>query len=155
MPTGYYERKSDHNDRISQGLRATDKRVGRPPVKPPKDPFPARVPFGFTGKTHSDASKKKMSEKQKGRQGRYRGGGNSISIGQQRIAMHLQEEGYTVYSRGWPDLLAVSPTGTLLAIEVKRPDGRLTTDQVAVHALLAKIGLDVKVVRIANVWEGL
>jgi hypothetical protein len=53
---------------------------------------------------------------------------------------------------GWPDLFLARPRdGRLLAVELKSDKGTVTADQLAVHAVLIAAGLDVRVVRPADV----
>jgi len=77
-------------------------------------------------------------------------GVSSISKGQQRLVKQLQESGCEVFHRGWPDLLVVDPQGKIRAIEVKRPNGSLTEDQIAVHTILRSLGLTVEVIHLEN-----
>lgn len=52
---------------------------------------------------------------------------------------------------GWPDLVLVRPRdGRLLFLELKAASGRTTPAQDAVHATLRAAGLDVRVVRPAD-----
>lgn len=47
---------------------------------------------------------------------------------------------------GWPDLELIRKDGQTLFIELKRPGGRMSDDQRAVHAALAEYGHVVQVV---------
>lgn len=48
---------------------------------------------------------------------------------------------------GMPDLLVIPPTGGIWLFEVKSPRGRVSADQLAMHALLRARGVNVAVVR--------
>jgi len=81
---------------------------------------------------------------------RLKGKSTSVSIGQKRTIERLLHSGCKVFQRGWPDLLIVEPNGRVYAIEVKRPGGDLTKDQIGVISLLRSIGLHVEVVYESN-----
>lgn len=49
--------------------------------------------------------------------------------------------------RGWPDLVAVLPTGEVHFIEIKTPTGRLSIHQERIHEQLTKQGANIHVIR--------
>jgi hypothetical protein len=52
--------------------------------------------------------------------------------------------------KGAPDLVAVSPTGRVVWIEVKAPRGSVTPHQLALHEALRERGQEVRVARGVN-----
>lgn len=58
-------------------------------------------------------------------------------------------------TRGWPDLTVIYPSGAVIFIEMKTKTGRLSPDQVRVHALLRKQKGIVYVVRSLQEAENL
>ena len=49
--------------------------------------------------------------------------------------------------RGWPDLTAILPGGTVLFLEVKTPTGRVSKIQAYMHNQLREVDANVHVVR--------
>lgn len=58
-----------------------------------------------------------------------------------RVVEHLEKAGFTILTRGWPDLIAVGPDNAVLFIEVKRNDQtrRGTPEQEYVLELLGRL----------------
>lgn len=52
--------------------------------------------------------------------------------------------------RGWPDRLFILPSGRVVWIEFKRPGGKLTPLQEAIHAKLEALGHHVHVIDTKN-----
>ena len=115
------------------------------------------------GFKHSEETKRKMSEKASKRtwtpeqrqahSGRMKGTATHTSVGQKRVMEKLERAGCKVLQRGWPDLLIVDPDGKVRAVEVKRPGGSLSADQVVVFDILRSIGLTVEVIHESNKKE--
>lgn len=56
------------------------------------------------------------------------------------MKQRLEQRGWTVLSRGWPDFLCVRGK-EVKAVEIKSPDDRLRQEQVTMHAALALAGI--------------
>lgn len=58
-----------------------------------------------------------------------------------RVAQHLREAGFRIFTKGWPDLLAIRDDGVVMFVEVKRNDQqrRGTVEQELILELLGKI----------------
>lgn len=65
---------------------------------------------------------------------------------EREVILDLEVQGFTVFARGWPDLLAIKGD-EILAIEVKPAswDGTLKWHQMSVFKVLRKAGLTVEV----------
>lgn len=61
-----------------------------------------------------------------------------------QCARELEADGYTIFKRGWPDILAVKD-GEVRMIEVKPPGGRLKPTQQKVADALESAGIHVEV----------
>jgi len=76
---------------------------------------------------------------------------------QTSIIKYLKSEGYYVNKTGqcsvsgWPDIVAISPSGSHIYLEVKTPTGRLSPIQREVHARLRS--RDVKVYTVRSLQE--
>ena len=66
---------------------------------------------------------------------------------EREVRAQLEEDGWTVYSKGWPDYLAVKD-GKARFIEVKPAGGaQLSSAQQVVFDVLSSLGLQVEVIR--------
>ena len=68
---------------------------------------------------------------------------------QKEVASQLREQGWKVFERGWPDLLAIKD-GQALWIEVKKGRTQLREKQREMHAALQTLGIVTKVWRVKN-----
>lgn len=115
---------------------------------------------GFEGHKHSVETRarisqiqvgKKWTEERKAAHSRLLTGiSTKISVGQKRVTERLRQQGCLVFQRGWPDLLVVEPNGKVRAIEVKRPYGRLSVEQIEVIKILKSIGLEIDIMYETN-----
>lgn len=58
----------------------------------------------------------------------------------------LEKEGWTVYTRGWPDLLATRGD-EVVGIEVKSAKwrGKVSRQQALIHAVLRRVGMEIRI----------
>ena len=71
---------------------------------------------------------------------------NRITIvSESSVAEEWRAKGWHVYKPSWPHFLLLHPDGRVLLLDVKRQGERVGSNQAKTHALLRRVGFEVKV----------